>query len=241
MRTAGLLLLVASGALSFCLTLVVRALARRHRFLDEPDGRKTHARAVPYGGGIAIVVATVLPLAAVAAVLLLLDGPARPAWFPESIHRDLAAHVSGAISKLPQLGALLAGGLVIFALGLLDDRRRLGPWIKLVVQIVVAVGVAAAGIRVTVFLHSEILGALLTVVWIVVITNAFNFMDNMDGLSAGVALIIGVIFVTVAAQSGQLFIALALVPFVGALAGFLPFNYAPATIFMGDAGSLFLG
>jgi UDP-GlcNAc:undecaprenyl-phosphate GlcNAc-1-phosphate transferase len=79
------------------------------------------------------------------------------------------------------------------------------------------------------------------VLWIVVLTNAFNFMDNMDGLSAGVAFIVGIIFVVVAAQSGQLFIALALVPLVGALAGFLPFNYAPASIFMGDAGSLLVG
>jgi len=241
MRTAGLLLLVASGCLSFCLTLIIRGLARRHRFVDEPEGRKAHAQPVPYGGGIAIFLSVVLPLSAVAAVVLLLDAQGRPTWFPDAIYGDFAVHIPGAASKLPQLAAILAGGLVIFLLGLIDDRRRLGPWVKLVVQLAVAVGVAAAGIRVTAFLHSEILGAVLTVVWIIVITNAFNFLDNMDGLSAGVALIIGVIFVVVAAQSGQLFIALALVPFVGALAGFLPFNTSPASIFMGDAGSLFIG
>jgi UDP-GlcNAc:undecaprenyl-phosphate GlcNAc-1-phosphate transferase len=145
------------------------------------------------------------------------------------------------VKKFPQLLALLVGASAIFLLGLIDDRRKLGPWVKLAVQVLVAVALVLVGVRITAFLHSEVLGSILTVCWIVVITNAFNFMDNMDGLSAGVAFIVGCIFLVVSVQSGQLFIAAALLPFVGALAGFLPFNLSPARIFMGDAGALFLG
>jgi UDP-GlcNAc:undecaprenyl-phosphate GlcNAc-1-phosphate transferase len=159
----------------------------------------------------------------------------------ESLDEALRVHLPGAMTKLPQLAAVLAGGLAMCLLGLVDDRRRLNPFLKLVVQLVVASGVAAAGVRVTVFLHGEVPGAVLTVLWIVGLTNAFNFIDNMDGLSAGVAFIISAIFFAVAMTSGQLFIAAALAPFAGALLGFLPFNLSPASIFMGDAGSLFVG
>jgi UDP-GlcNAc:undecaprenyl-phosphate/decaprenyl-phosphate GlcNAc-1-phosphate transferase len=96
-------------------------------------------------------------------------------------------------------------------------------------------------VRVTAFVGSGLLGGIVTVIWIVAITNAFNMLDNMDGLSAGVAAIAGIILGIVAIQSGQFFIAAILAPLVGALLGFLVFNYPPASIYMGDAGSLFIG
>ncbi|KPL04522.1 MAG: hypothetical protein AMK75_01080 [Planctomycetes bacterium SM23_65] len=241
MWAAGIVLLVTASAFSLCLTLIVRGLAPRFDFLDHPRDRKAHRHAVPYGGGIALFLAVSVPLVAAAAVVLYCHAYGRPVWLSRGLYSAAAVHLPGAAGKLPQLGAVLVGGLVIFLLGIIDDRRGLGPIPKLVVQLAVAVALVAVGIRVTVFLKSELLGGVLTVVWIVVITNAFNFMDNMDGLSAGVALIVSVIFLVVAVASGQLFIAAALLPFVGALVGFLPFNYAPASIFMGDAGSLFIG
>jgi UDP-GlcNAc:undecaprenyl-phosphate GlcNAc-1-phosphate transferase len=244
MWTAGLLLLVSSFALSLVLTLVVRALAPRFHFLDTPDdGRKAHERPVPYGGGIAIFLAVTLPLVAAAWIVLDCHANGRPAWLSESVYNPVSIHLPGAVKKLPEFIAVLVGGFVIFLLGLVDDRRKLGPFVKLAVQTAVAVGVVLAGVRVTAFMPGEILGGVLTVLWIVGLTNAFNFMDNMDGLSAGVALIIGSMFLVVAIASDppQLFIAAALIPFVGALAGFLRFNITPASIFMGDAGSLFLG
>ncbi|HUW58899.1 MAG TPA: MraY family glycosyltransferase [Planctomycetota bacterium] len=241
MWTAGLLLLVTAFASSLALTLVVRGLAPRFDFLDRPRDRKAHVEPVPYGGGIAIFLTVSAALAAGIVTVLWCQLRGRPFWMSEGIYTAVAVHLPGARAKLPQLGAVLFGGLVIFFLGLIDDRKPLGPWVKLIVQLTVAVGLTAAGIRVTLFLQSELLGAALTVVWIVVITNAFNFLDNMDGLSAGVALIVAMVFLVVAVESGQLFIAAALLPFVAALAGFLPFNYAPASIFMGDAGSLFIG
>jgi UDP-GlcNAc:undecaprenyl-phosphate GlcNAc-1-phosphate transferase len=241
MWTAGVIFLAASAVLSFCLTLLIRRTSTRIGFLDHPGERKAHARPVPYGGGVGIYLSVAVPLVAAALAVLCCKAWGRPWWVPAGIYDAVEVHFVGVVRKLPQLFAMLAGGLVIVLLGLIDDRKKLGPALKLLVQAAVAVGLAAVGIRVTVFLHSELLGAALTVAWIVVITNAFNFMDNMDGLSAGVALIIAVIFLAVSAASGQLFIAAALLPFIGALAGFLPFNCSPASIFMGDAGSLFLG
>jgi len=252
MWAAGVILLAVAFVLSTSLTLIIRKAAPRLDFLDRPDEpldwgrgpverRKTHARAIPYGGGIAIFLGVTVPLACAAAAVLYSHAYGRAWWLPEAMYEPVRVHLSGAVRKLPQFAAVLAGGFVICLLGLIDDRRRLGPVTKLVVEFLVAGMLAAVGVRVTLFLHSELLGAVVTVVWIVVITNAFNFLDNMDGLSAGVAFIIACVFVLVAVEDGQLFIAAALIPLVGALAGFLPFNCSPASIFMGDAGSLFIG
>jgi UDP-GlcNAc:undecaprenyl-phosphate GlcNAc-1-phosphate transferase len=238
---AGVILLAVALGLSICFTLLIRRIAPRFDFLDRPDERKTHARPVPYGGGIAIFLAATAPLAAAAMAVLYMQSHGRPWWLPEAIYDPIQVHLPGAVEKLPQFAAVLAGGLVICLLGLIDDRKRLSALSKLLVQIAVAGLLAAAGIRVTLFLHSEPAEVCITVLWIVGITNAFNFLDTMDGLSAGVAFLISLTFLMVAAEAGHWFIAAALIPFVGALAGFLPFNYAPASIFMGDAGSLFIG
>jgi UDP-GlcNAc:undecaprenyl-phosphate GlcNAc-1-phosphate transferase len=238
---AGVILLAVALVLSSGFTLLIRRIAPRFDFLDRPDKRKTHGRPVPYGGGIAIFLAVTVPLAGAAAAVLYAQSCGRPWWLPEAMYDPIRVHLPGAVEKLPQLAAVLAGGLVIFLLGLIDDRKRLSPLPKLLVQIAVASLLAAAGVRVTLFLPGALTGACVTVLWIVGITNAFNFLDTMDGLSAGVAFLISLTFLVVAAETGHWFIAAALIPFVGALAGFLPFNYAPASIFMGDAGSLFIG
>ena len=235
MWTALILLFLASLVLSLALTPAVRRFAVRVGFLDRPDlERKTHGHPTPYGGGIAIFLATVVPLAAAVAAAVWCHGRGAPAWVDADI-------LGGVVKKLPQLAAVIVGGTVLVLMGLVDDRRRLGPFVKLAVQLAVAIALALAGVRVSAFLHSELLGGVLSVLWIVGITNAFNFLDNMDGLSAGVAFIVAAAFFAVSLQSGQLFIAAALAPFLGAVGGFLPWNLAPARIFMGDAGSLFLG
>ncbi len=242
MWTAYVILFLAGSGLALFLTPLVRRLAVRAGFLDRPDlVRKTHASPVPYGGGIAIVLAAMLPMAAAALTACWCREHGRPSWLTPGVYDAFYVHLGGIMKRLPEFATVLAGGVAIFVLGLVDDRKRLGPFVKLAVQLAVAVAVVLSGVRVTLFMGSEIAGGVVTVLWIVGITNAFNFLDNMDGLSAGVALIIGATFFAVALVSGQLFIAAALAPFVGALAGFLPFNLAPARIFMGDAGSLFIG
>jgi len=242
MWTALILLFLASLVLSLVFTPVVRRSAVRVGFLDRPDlDRKTHSHPTPYGGGIAIFLATVVPLAAAVAAAVWCRGYGRPAWFPANVYTAVAVHLPGIAAKLPQLAAVIVGGTVLVLMGLVDDRRRLGPFVKLAVQLAVAIALALAGVRVTAFLQSDLLGGVLSVLWIVGITNAFNFLDNMDGLSAGVAFIVAAAFLAAALASNQLFIAAALAPLLGAVGGFLPWNLAPARIFMGDAGSLFLG
>ena len=127
-------------------------------------------------------------------------------------------------------------------MGLWDDRKALGPYVKLSIQLGVTVLLVAS------FKELRILTALgtgasivVTVLWIAAITNAFNFLDNMDGLSAGIAVVASVAFLVTALSIGQLFVAGVLALLVGALLGFLWFNFSPAKIFMGDSGSLVVG
>ena len=144
---------------------------------------------------------------------------------------------SGAGSKI----LLLAGGLTgMFLLGLVDDLIKLSPHQKLIVQIVIATLVGAGGI---VFegLPLRILAVPLTVFWIVAITNAFNLLDNMDGLSAGVACVTGVVLAAIGVLEESSEVAVAGMAVAGASLGFLLYNSSPASIFMGDAGSLSLG
>jgi len=130
---------------------------------------------------------------------------------------------------------------VLHVVGLIDDRRALGPVPKFVAQFVVALVTAwPLGIRMFEFLPVP-MSIAATVFWIVLITNAFNFLDNMDGLSAGVAAIGAAIFAVASMSAGQIFVPILAWVMVGALLGFLMFNRSPASIFMGDAGSLVVG
>lgn len=228
---------VAGGAallLSLLLVPLVRAWARRIGFVDNPGERKFHSEATAYGGGIAIFAALWLTVGG--GLLLAWLGERLP-WLPP----ELAPHLPGMVARLDKLGLLFAGSLVLFVTGLIDDMRGLGPGLKLVIQLLVATGVAVGGVRVTLFIDSPALHVVLTVCWIVAISNAINLLDNMDGLAAGVSAIAGVAFCAVALQLGQLFIALFLMALVGALLGFLRYNFNPASVFMGDAGSLVIG
>src|SRR5207245_9491431 len=112
---------------------------------------------------------------------------------------------------------------------------------KLVVQTIVATGVAMGGERLQLFDAPAPVGIAVTVLWILAVTNALNLLDHMDGLSGGVALLAGASFLVVALQTRQTAIASMIVPLLGACAGFLVFNFPPAKIFLGDAGSLFIG
>jgi UDP-GlcNAc:undecaprenyl-phosphate GlcNAc-1-phosphate transferase len=137
---------------------------------------------------------------------------------------------------LAAMGALLVTGWV-------DDRRSLNPWIKLAVQVAAAAVMAIwFGVR---LLDLEMLpvwiSIVITVLWIVAVTNAINFMDNMDGLAAGVSAIAAALFMVACLVNKQWFVAATLAVLVGGLVGFLVFNFPPATIFMGDRGSLVIG
>ena len=222
---------------SLAATVCVRGWARRRQFVDHPGGHKGHAHPVALGGGIAITACICVPLIA---VTLAACWSVRAGGF-DGLPQVFATHQEGIAAKLPEVLAIVAGALMLHVLGLVDDVRALGFLPKLVVQLVVAVVLVwPFGIR-----AGEALGApasiALTVFWIVLITNAFNFLDNMDGLSAGVAAIAGAIFAASALRTGQVFVPALTLIFVGTMAGFLVFNFSRASIFMGDAGNMVVG
>jgi len=259
-----LLLCACSFGLSCILTWVIKRVAVRVGFVDKPGGRKIHANPKPLGGGIAIFWALLIPILAGLAEANFLSEP--PLWlqttsFVEKVLAHdptannpaadkLPAYWSGIRQQTPLALALLMATLAMHVMGLIDDRKALGPYVKLAVQLAVttALVVPFQSLRTLTaidhLLHTGgALPIILSVLWITAVTNAFNFLDNMDGLSAGVAAISSAAFLatTLTMPSPQWFVAAVLAALVGALAGFLCFNFAPASIFMGDSGSLTIG
>ncbi len=216
----------------------MRRLALRVAFVAHPSAERYHRGVVPLGGGVAIFVTLVVFMLGGAAAIRVLLVPGRFAWLSERANIDPADF----LGKLDELIALLLCASGLFLLGLLDDIRGLGPVTKLVAQFAIALAAAAlADVRVEFFIHSRLITSVLSALWIVLIVNAFNFLDNMDGLSAGIAVIAASILLSAAVMSGQVFVGGLAVVFVGALLGFLVFNFPPAKIFMGDAGSMVVG
>jgi UDP-GlcNAc:undecaprenyl-phosphate GlcNAc-1-phosphate transferase len=156
----------------------------------------------------------------------------------------VAAQLNGFTLKAGQMWAILVGGTLLSIMGLFDDRHNL-PWQpRLVMQIVVACSLVAIGVRATVFVAAPWFGEALTVLWILVLINSFNFLDNMDGLSAGIALIAAVLFATIMlgfTSETRWLVGGFLLVLAGSLGGFLWHNRPPAKIFMGDTGSYFIG
>ncbi|MGA1979827.1 MAG: MraY family glycosyltransferase [Sedimentisphaerales bacterium] len=231
-------MLACSFVLSVILTAVAKKLAERIGFVAHPTTDRYHRSAIPLGGGIAIftTITTVIIAAAVAIKILLVPG--RLPWLTKSANINPADF----LGKTNQLVIILISELILFLLGLWDDKKRLGPFFKLAVQFAVALTAAHfADVRVELFIENKIITTALSAVWIVLIINAFNFLDNMDGAAAGIAVIVSSILFTAAAISGQVFVGGLATVFTGTLLGFLVFNFPPAKIFAGDAGSLVIG
>ncbi len=225
-------------ALSLLLVLLVRKLAGRWGFMDRPGGRKAHPEAVALGGGIAIVLATALPVLAAAGLSYLWTRNPDLFRVPQSLQADVRL----AADRFPLLGKLLIGALALAALGFWDDAKGLGPVPKLIGQFIFAGAVASIPrVRVTLFIDVPFVQVLLTTLWIVLLTNSFNLLDNMDGQSGLVAFLTGGALFVLALQTGQNFIAGLVLALMGGVLGFLLFNFPPASIFMGDAGSMFVG
>lgn len=222
MTTATLLALggfAASGVIAFLATPPTAKLARRFRILDVPshDTHKKHTAATPYLGGIAIVAGLLG-----AAALSLVSADVRPID----------------VTRGFPLAIMLAVGLG--AIGLLDDVRHLPRSVRLAAQVVAAYIAYERGFQVQIA-PWEWGDVALTLIWIVGITNAFNLLDNMDGLTAGIAGVAGVSFATMGVVADLPSVTVVSAAIAGAAFGFLIHNRHPATIFMGDAGSLFLG
>jgi UDP-GlcNAc:undecaprenyl-phosphate GlcNAc-1-phosphate transferase len=205
------LLFLGALVLSIALTPVSKWLAPHLGVMAVPRTRDVHNRPVPRMGGTAIFVAVI-----VMTILLRSRG------------------------EFMQLGGILAGAALMSFLGLVDDRFQLNAYIKLVVQLAAAGFAWYFGIRIQLF-QSVALDAVVTVLWIVGITNAMNFLDNMDGLLGGICAVVSAFFLVLAVLNGQTLVALLSAAVLGACAGFLFWNLNPASVFMGDSGSMFLG
>ena len=232
-----IILLAASFAASAILTWLVKNFTTRVGFVARPTADRYHRSTISLGGGIAIVATILSFLVAGILIVKFLVEPGRLA-----LDKSAAVHAPGFIGRTNQLIIVIFCILALFALGLWDDKKRLGPFFKLAIQFVVAFAAAFfADISLEFFIHSKLVTSLLSTVWIVLIINVFNFLDNMDGAAAGIATIVAAILFTAAALSGQVFIGALALLFIGTLLGFLVFNFPPAKIFMGDAGSLPIG
>lgn len=196
-------------------TPVARRMALRLGIVDHPSPRKVHTDPVPYLGGLSIILAFVLAVV-------------------------VGRFIRGFQGSVAETAAILGGGVVLAAMGLWDDLWQVPGWIKVPVEIALGVVLYAVGVATHLFGVGP-LDLLLTVGWVVGITNAVNYMDNMDGLTAGVAAIASACFAALAALSGQFLVAGLAAALAGCSIGFLWHNRPPARIFMGDAGSLFLG
>jgi UDP-GlcNAc:undecaprenyl-phosphate GlcNAc-1-phosphate transferase len=222
--TLGLLFL-GSFASTLLATPAICRLALRLGWMDVPDqNRKIHTAPIPRVGGIAVMLAYATAIGLLATIS------------PQAIE--------GCRLALNLVWRLLPAAAVVFITGFLDDRFTLWPWQKMAGQLMAAALACLAGVEIhgiggTVIPHWA--GVPLTVIWLLACTNAFNLIDGMDGLASGVGLFATLTVLAASLLHGDLGLAVAVVPLAGALAGFLRFNLTPATVFLGDAGSLSVG
>ena len=204
-------ILLLTFTLSVVLTRLIIYFSFKHNLMAKPTDDRWHTTPTPIFGGIAIFISFF--------VIFMV--------FSRSILTDV------------RMIGLLIGAVVMFATGLIDDTKNLRPYAKLLLQIFAAIIVLGAGVYFRMF--SPLICIPLSVLWIIGITNAFNLLDNMDGLSAGIASIVclNVVLYDLVAGPGHIFMPALIL--MGAMLGFLVYNFNPAKIFMGDSGSLFIG
>ncbi len=226
-------LILTAALVTLLVTPVVRAFARRRGLVDQPGGRKVHAVPIPRLGGVAIFVGVA------AAIALQVYGEARLGW------KGGLLESNGDVS----LAGVAAGVVLVFLVGMVDDIIDLTWWVKLLGQIAAAGLVVAAGLRID-YIGSPAGGGLIllgllsvpvTMVYLVGFANVINLIDGLDGLAAGVTAIAAMSLLALAAPANRLDAAVLAAALIGACVGFLRYNFNPASIFMGDSGSMFLG
>ena len=204
-----------------------RRLTQRLNLVDDPGHRKIHSVPTPLAGGLAVLTGLLIPLlVAVAAA---------------AVNPSLDAFNYGFGRRALQLTGIVGGAIGMLVLGLMDDRFELGPAVKFSGQFLIAALVAAAGTRIDLFVDNPVFSYAITVLWILALTNAMNFMDNMNGLCGGIGAIGATCFGLHAALRGHYLVAALAFLVAGAIAGFLPHNYPKATAFLGDSGSHLVG
>ena len=221
-------------AVSRILTPRFISLAFRTNLLDHPAGRKQHKKPTPFFGGVVIFISfwSVVLLGFLAA--LILQSHLKSVTQIPYILTDIVPWV-------PKIGGVFLGSALVLVLGIWDDRFDLSPLIKFVGQSVAALILLSVGLQVNLAQQLGGFGYVITFGWIVLLLNAFNFIDSIDGHCSGVALISTIMFFCLTQIVGQQAVSLLVVAFAGALLGFFYFNVKPARCFLGDNGSLFIG
>ncbi len=203
----------------------------RVNLVDDPGHRKIHDQPIPLAGGLAVLTGILLPLFA-GAILLKLG-------LVKISSANLIVH--GIDRRALELGVIAFGAIAITFLGWLDDKHELKPLPKFAGQFLIALLVAIACKRITLFVPNVFFSYAITIVWLLTVINAFNFMDNMNGLCAGLGAIGAWKFGVIAGADGEYLVALIALLVCGALVGFLPWNFPTARAFLGDAGSHLVG
>ncbi|MGD1089131.1 MAG: MraY family glycosyltransferase [Verrucomicrobiota bacterium] len=203
----------------------------RTNLVDDPGQRKIHDIPIPLAGGFAVLTGILLPLAAGAIFLKL--------GILKISSASLIVH--GINRRAIELGVIAFGAIAVTVLGWLDDKHELKPLSKFTGQFLIALLVAIACKRITLFVPNIFFSYTITILWLLTIMNAFNFMDNMNGLCAGLGVIGALLFAFIAATDGEYLVALIAFLACGALIGFLPYNFPNARAFLGDAGSHLTG
>ena len=224
-----LFIFVTASLASLVLTPVIRHLALHFDLTDKPSARKIHSERIPRLGGVALFTSFFLPFL----FLLLFSryNSTAQTFFADSTHLCFAT-----------------GALLIFLLGLLDDIRELYFLLKVIGQLLISVFVYYCGFKITVIttpfgtdIATGFFSLPLTIFWFLLVINAINLIDGLDGLAAGICLFVSLSMLFVCMVSGRITAALAFAALAGSLIGFLRYNFHPASIFMGDSGSYFLG
>jgi UDP-GlcNAc:undecaprenyl-phosphate/decaprenyl-phosphate GlcNAc-1-phosphate transferase len=245
---------------SACVTVLAslplwRKWCLRTGLVDEPGQRKIHDRPIPLAGGLAVMTGLLVPT--LLACLVLWWHGAGGNGGGSSVISGSASRGTGRLALLGhdsafllqyglgrraiELAGIFLGAFGMLWVGWLDDKHELKPRAKFAGQLLIAALVAATGARITLFVPSIIFSYAITVLWILTVINAFNFMDNMNGLCAGLGAIGACNFAIIAAADGQYLVALIACLTFGALLGFLPYNFPRARAFLGDAGSHLIG
>ena len=221
------------GALvtSFFALPLWRAWCIRIGLVDDPGHRKIHNSPIPLAGGLAVLTGLLVPLV-IATFLLKFN------LFGEATTAPL---LHGLSKRAWQLAAIAFGGIGMTILGLLDDKQELDPLQKFAGQLLIALIVACSGVRITLFIPNLAVSHCVTILWLLTVINAFNFMDNMNGLCSGLGYIGAGFFALIAAFHGQYLVTIIALLTCGALLGFLPYNFPKARAFLGDSGSHLVG
>ena len=225
-----------SGILGIIITPIFRKLALILGFTDKPavQEHKSHERITPLLGGVAMCTTWGLTL---------LLGIYSPSFLSTQFFSPLIIeNLSGVFSVQPRLLSIIIGAILITMLGLVDDKFNISAKIKFSGQLAITAFVVYYGdIRISLFFLNPALSYIVTILWILLVINAINFFDNMDGLAVGVATIAFSFFAIASIIYNHNFIACLTIAGVGTTIGFWFYNHTPATIFMGDSGSHFLG